>query len=94
MLGDLADRHAIAELPNGNAYRRYREEATEDGVTLAVHRFEISSYLPPAYYRLALFTFVVPKADEQRSDIQRQMAFCDRELQLVQFSPVVKDWER
>jgi hypothetical protein len=94
LLGDPGDGAVDLELPNGNAYRRYRTESAEDGEALAIYWFRLANYVPPRYYRLAMFSFTVRLADENSPAIRRQLEVLERELPACRFPSAVQQWER
>ena len=94
VLGAPREGSVDVSLPNGNVYRRYRTETTEDGEPLAIHWFRIANYVPPRYYRLAVFSFTTRIAEERTPIIQQQLEFLERELPACRFASTVQPWEK
>jgi hypothetical protein len=94
LLGNSKDMAPAIELSNGNVYRCYREESSEDGEALAIYWFKVANYIPPVNYRLALFSFTVRLAEEASAEIQRQLAILNKELPACRFSREVQSWEK
>ena len=92
LLGDKEPKAVVLE--NDNAYRYFASESEENGDPIKIFHYELANYIEPEYYRLALYSFTIYSAQENKKEIQKQLEVLDRELPITVFLSDVQDWEK
>jgi hypothetical protein len=82
---DPAPGQEIERLPNGNALRRHREEASAVGEKTVLHIWMLASVAPPHRLVLAVFSLILPAATEEEPEIQAMVEALAREIRAARF---------
>ncbi|MGI8922611.1 MAG: hypothetical protein ACR2HJ_00995 [Fimbriimonadales bacterium] len=78
----------ILGLRNRNALVRYCEEFIEDdGEELVLNFWEVASTAEPAYLRLAVFSYAVPKVMALSAQVLKAVQMLEQEILHCEFAP-------
>lgn len=74
------------ERKDGNAFFKYEQIISEEGVRLTIFNWIVANSLPPNRARVATFSYTILASQRNRLRIQRDLEILDAEIEAASFS--------
>jgi hypothetical protein len=73
-------------LPTGNALVSYRASAMEESDAIVLFHWDLANSVAPRHLRLALFSYTVPAAQAESSEVQEQVRLLAHQIRQATFA--------